>query len=76
MSAESISRAADAYDHAARVARNRASISPMVDGDASGAVAHALEAVAVQLNDCASGLRRSVSTAEREHSAFMGAFRE
>lgn len=59
MNPESISRAIDAYNHAAKLVEDRLAISGRVDGECSQIVSRALAPVAETLRSCAAALRRN-----------------
>mgnify|MGYP001617080322 CR=1 FL=1 len=57
MTTETDAAAIAAYEHCARLALRRASISPSIDGDHAAAITRAFEALAEQFNASAAALK-------------------
>lgn len=69
MTTETDAAAIASYEHCARLALRRASISPGIDGDHASAVSRALEALAEQFRAGAAALKASNAV----HLALTGA---
>ena len=63
---ESMSRAVTAYEHCARLIEGRLAISPNVDGEATSAVARALDPIARQMRECARAIGKPTEQRVRE----------